>query len=140
MYGPDLLLDVRVYVYNVHIYTRTCTSNKGKLAWKGSILHYRLPLLPYIPLYLQSNHAMVIVHHSATAIIQYAKIARKQHLHSVCLDSLSKIHSIPSVPVLDCFQKIRQQVRLSYMYIICTVYSTCACTCIYRLLLVCTCT
>ena len=54
---------------------------------------------------------MVVVHHSATAIIEYAKIARKQHLHSVCLDSLSKIHSIPSVPVLDCFQKIRQQVR-----------------------------
>ena len=60
---------------------------------------------------LQNNHAMVVVHHSATAIIEYAKIARKQHLHSVCLDSLSKIHSIPSVPVLDCFQKIRQQVR-----------------------------
>ena len=53
---------------------------------------------------------MVIVHHSATAIIQYAKIARKHHLHSVCLDSLSKIHSILSVPVLDCFQGIRQQV------------------------------
>ena len=70
-----------------------------------------LPLSPsfYHPL-SQTNHAMVIVHHSATAIIQYAKIARKQHLHSVCLDSLSKIHSIPSVPVLDCFQKIRQQV------------------------------
>lgn len=53
---------------------------------------------------------MVIVHHSASAIIQYAKVARKQRLHSVCLESLSKIHTIPSVPVLDCFQKIRQQV------------------------------
>ncbi|XP_064401908.1 transformation/transcription domain-associated protein-like isoform X2 [Halichondria panicea] len=59
----------------------------------------------------QSNQAMLIVHHSASAIIQYARIARKHQLFPVCLDSLSKIHSIPSVPVLDCFQKIRQQVK-----------------------------
>lgn len=71
-------------------------------------LHFILTFL----LFPQSNQAMVIVHHSASAIIQYARIARKHQLHSVCLDSLSKIHSIPSVPVLDCFQKIRQQVCL----------------------------
>ncbi len=61
-------------------------------------------------MHAQSNQAMLIVHHSASAIIQYARIARKHQLFPVCLDSLSKIHSIPSVPVLDCFQKIRQQV------------------------------
>ena len=59
----------------------------------------------------QSTQAMLIVHHSASAIIQYARVARKHKLYPVCLDSLSKIHSIPSVPVLDCFQKIRQQVQ-----------------------------
>ena len=35
------------------------------------------------------------------------------HLYPVCLDLLSKIHSIPSVPVLDWIQKIRQQVGLA---------------------------
>jgi transformation/transcription domain-associated protein len=51
------------------------------------------------------------VHASALSIIHFGKIARKHGLTSVCLDSLSRIHSIPSVPIVDCFQKIRQQVK-----------------------------
>jgi len=58
-----------------------------------------------------SNHSMLGVHASAQAIIHFGKIARKQNLSSVCLDSLSKIYTIPSVPIVDCFQKIRQQVK-----------------------------
>ncbi|CAH1788418.1 unnamed protein product [Owenia fusiformis] len=58
-----------------------------------------------------TNHSMLGVHASAQAIIHYGKIARKHHLTGVCLDSLSRIHTIPSVPIVDCFQKIRQQVK-----------------------------
>ena len=29
----------------------------------------------------------------------------------VCLENLNRIHTIPSVPIVDCFQKIRQQVK-----------------------------
>ena len=58
-----------------------------------------------------SNHSMLGVHASAQAIIHFGKIARKQNLTGVCLDSLSKIYTIPSVPIVDCFQKIRQQVK-----------------------------
>jgi molybdenum cofactor biosynthesis protein MoaC len=29
----------------------------------------------------------------------------------VALDILSRIHTIPTVPIVDCFQKIRQQVK-----------------------------
>ena len=54
---------------------------------------------------------MLGVHASAQAIIHFGKVARKQNLTSVCLDSLSKIYNIPSVPIVDCFQKIRQQVK-----------------------------
>lgn len=39
------------------------------------------------------------------------QVARKHNLPSVCLDSLSRIYTIPSVPIVDCFQKIRQQVK-----------------------------
>ena len=39
------------------------------------------------------------------------KIARKHNLTSVCVESLSKIYTIASVPIVDCFQKIRQQVK-----------------------------
>ena len=51
------------------------------------------------------------VHASAQAIIHFGKVARKHGLTGVCLDSLSRIHTIPSVPIVDCFQKIRQQVK-----------------------------
>ena len=59
----------------------------------------------------QQNHSMLGVHASAQAIIHFGKVARKQNLTGVCLDSLSRIHTIPSVPIVDCFQKIRQQVK-----------------------------
>ncbi|EPQ15807.1 Transformation/transcription domain-associated protein [Myotis brandtii] len=58
-----------------------------------------------------SNNAMLGVHASASAIIQYGKIARKQGLVNVALDILSRIHTIPTVPIVDRFQKIRQQVK-----------------------------
>lgn len=58
-----------------------------------------------------SNHSMLGVHASAQAIIHFAKIARKHNLSGVCLDSLQRIYTIPSVPIVDCFQKIRQQVK-----------------------------
>lgn len=59
----------------------------------------------------QSNHSMLGVHASAQAIILFGKIARKHNLTSVCLESLSRIYTIASVPIVDCFQKIRQQVK-----------------------------
>ena len=34
-----------------------------------------------------------------------------QGLVNVALDILSRIHTIPTVPIVDCFQKIRQQVK-----------------------------
>ena len=54
---------------------------------------------------------MLGVHASAQAIIHFGKMSRKHHLTSVCLESLSRIHTIASVPIIDCFQKIRQQVK-----------------------------
>ena len=37
--------------------------------------------------------------------------ASPQGLVNVSLDILSRIHTIPTVPIIDCFQKIRQQVK-----------------------------
>lgn len=63
---------------------------------------------------------MLGVHASAQAIIHFGKIARKHNLSNVCLESLSRIHTIPSVPVVDCFQKIRQQVKCYHQMAIAT--------------------
>ncbi|XP_065219244.1 transformation/transcription domain-associated protein isoform X2 [Planococcus citri] len=57
------------------------------------------------------QHSILGVHASAQAIIHFGKIARKQNLTAVCLDSLNRLYTIPSVPIVDCFQKIRQQVK-----------------------------
>ncbi len=57
------------------------------------------------------THSMLGVHASAQAIIHFGKIARKHNLTGVCLESLSRIYTIASVPIVDCFQKIRQQVK-----------------------------
>eukprot|EP00118_Oscarella_pearsei_P018052 m.182608 g.182608 ORF g.182608 m.182608 type:complete len:3843 (+) comp39295_c0_seq28:119-11647(+) len=59
----------------------------------------------------ETNHAMLGVHASAWAIIHHAYVARKHDLCSASLDNLSRIHTIPSVPIVDCFQKIKQQVK-----------------------------
>ena len=59
----------------------------------------------------QNNPSMLGVHASAQAIIHFGKIARKHNLTSVCLESLTQIYSIASVPIVDCYQKIRQQVK-----------------------------
>ncbi|XP_060534319.1 transcription-associated protein 1 [Cylas formicarius] len=58
-----------------------------------------------------SSNAKLGMHASAQSIIHFGKIARKHKLTGVCLDSLNKIYSISSVPVVDCFQKVRQQVK-----------------------------
>ncbi|KAF0288488.1 Transformation/transcription domain-associated protein [Amphibalanus amphitrite] len=58
-----------------------------------------------------NNQSMLGVHASAQAIIHYGKMGRKHGLLGVCLESLNRIHTIPSVPIVDCFQKIRQQVK-----------------------------
>lgn len=59
-----------------------------------------------------NNHSMLGVHASMQAIIHFGKIARKQNLCGVCLDSLAKIYTVPTnVPMVDCFQKLRQQVK-----------------------------
>uniref|UniRef100_UPI00359021B0 transformation/transcription domain-associated protein-like n=1 Tax=Myxine glutinosa TaxID=7769 RepID=UPI00359021B0 len=55
--------------------------------------------------------ALLAVHGSASAVIQYGKMARRQGLMGVALDSLSRIHTVPSMPVVDCFDKIKQQVK-----------------------------
>ncbi|CAL1526416.1 unnamed protein product [Lymnaea stagnalis] len=62
-----------------------------------------------------NTNSMLGVHATAQSIIHFGKIARKHGLTGVSLDTLSRIHNIPSVPVVDCFQKVRQQVKC-YMH------------------------
>lgn len=50
-------------------------------------------------------------HFSAQGIISFGTVARKQGSINVCLDAINRIHTIPSVPIFDCYQKIRQQIK-----------------------------
>lgn len=51
-----------------------------------------------------TTNTMLGVHASAQAIIHFGKIARKHNLTGVCIETLSRIYTIPSVPIVDCFQ------------------------------------
>ncbi|KAF5284945.1 hypothetical protein FQA39_LY16900 [Lamprigera yunnana] len=74
--------------------------------------HYQFIINHYENL-RESSHtnSMLGVHASAQSIIYFGKIARKHKLTNVCLESLNKIYTITSVPIVDCYQKIRQQVK-----------------------------
>lgn len=84
----------------------------------GDIFTWRQHHYQIITSYLEEQKTDVIktnlmmgAHASAQAIIHFGKMARKHNLTGVCQDSLSRIYTIPSVPIIDCFQKIRQQIK-----------------------------
>ncbi|OTF77711.1 Nipped-A-like protein [Euroglyphus maynei] len=58
-----------------------------------------------------ASNALCGAHASAQSLIHLAKVARKHFLINVALDQLNRIHTIPKVPIVDCFQKIRQQLK-----------------------------
>lgn len=72
--------------------------------------HYQI-ITTHLEQQSEATQAMLGVHASAQAIIHFGKIARKHNLTAVCQDTLSRIYTIPSVPIVDCFQKIRQQIK-----------------------------
>ncbi|TMW44508.1 hypothetical protein DOY81_004448 [Sarcophaga bullata] len=72
--------------------------------------HYQI-ITQHLEQQSDQGNTMLGVHASAQAIIYFGKIARKHNLTGVCQETLSRIYTIPSVPIVDCFQKIRQQVK-----------------------------
>ena len=58
-----------------------------------------------------NNHAMHGVHAVAHGIVLFGKIARKQHLYELCLATLNKIHTKQSVPIIDCYLKVKQEIK-----------------------------
>lgn len=63
------------------------------------------------PLGTNVNPAMLGVHALAQGIVNFGKIARKQHLYDLCLETLNKIHKKQSVPIIDCFLKVKQEIK-----------------------------
>lgn len=59
----------------------------------------------------KAQMALSASHATAQSLILLAKVARKHFLINVALDRLHRIHTIPKVPLIDCFQKIRQQLK-----------------------------
>jgi transformation/transcription domain-associated protein len=57
------------------------------------------------------NPAMLGVHALAQCIVNFGRVARKQHLYDLCLETLNKIHKKQSVPIIDCFLKVKQEIK-----------------------------
>ncbi|CAF4480324.1 unnamed protein product [Rotaria socialis] len=59
-----------------------------------------------------TGQVLLGIHAIAQSITQLAKIARKHHMPNICMEILSRIGTvIPSVPVVDSYQKIKQIVK-----------------------------
>ncbi|XP_065321247.1 transformation/transcription domain-associated protein-like [Gordionus sp. m RMFG-2023] len=72
---------------------------------------------------ISNNNPLLLSTHSiAQGYIQLAMVARKQKQPYVALDLLNKISIHPSVPISDCFRKVRQTIKcyleMYYMSII----------------------
>lgn len=65
--------------------------------------HYQI-ITQHLEQQSDQGSTMLGVHASAQAIISFGKIARKHNLTGVCQETLSRIYTIPSVPIVDCFQ------------------------------------
>jgi len=67
------------------------------------------------------------IHAIAQSITQLGKIARKHQMPNVCMEILSRIGTvIPSVPVVDSYQKIKQIIKC-YLVLLPTLSSTDIC-------------
>ncbi|XP_015785730.1 transformation/transcription domain-associated protein [Tetranychus urticae] len=88
--------------------TNTALTNLGTRTAVAEGLTANITNQPTDP---QASQAVLGVHASAQSIINTGRIARKHGLIGACLEALTKIHAIPSIPIVDCFQKIRQQVK-----------------------------
>ncbi len=62
---------------------------------------------------LEVNTAAAFIGHHETAwtINKFSHIARKHNLVEVCLNSLSKIYTLPNIEIPDAFVKLREQVK-----------------------------
>ncbi|CAF0914846.1 unnamed protein product [Rotaria sp. Silwood1] len=59
-----------------------------------------------------TGQVLLGIHAVAQSITQLAKIARKHHIPNICMEILSRIGTvIPSVPVVDSYQKIKQIIK-----------------------------
>ncbi|KAG0146838.1 hypothetical protein CROQUDRAFT_656816 [Cronartium quercuum f. sp. fusiforme G11] len=53
-------------------------------------------------------------HETAWIINQFAHVARKHHLHAVCIASLTKIYTLPNIEIREAFLKLREQAKCHY--------------------------
>ncbi|CAF0894667.1 unnamed protein product [Adineta ricciae] len=61
---------------------------------------------------VNTGQVLLGIHAIAQSITQLGKIARKHHMPNICMEILSRIGTvIPSVPVVDSFQKIKQIIK-----------------------------
>ena len=80
------------------------------LLWRQHI--FGLINTAFHPLVKVSTTLAYIGHHeTAWCINKFSHIARKHQLVEVCLNSLSKIYTLPDIEIRDAFVKLREQVK-----------------------------
>ncbi|GAA96948.1 uncharacterized protein L969DRAFT_90354 [Mixia osmundae IAM 14324] len=93
------------------------------VAWRQHVFSaINKAYLPLIPALTSANgggsaansHAYRGYHETAWIINRFAHVARKHHLHEVCITSLTKIYTLPNIEIQEAFLKLREQARCHY--------------------------
>ncbi|KAK4050349.1 transcription-associated protein 1 [Microbotryomycetes sp. JL221] len=93
------------------------------VAWRqhvfSAINKAYLPLVPAqtgpgVPPQSSSSFAYRGFHETAWIINRFAHVARKHHLHEVCITSLTKIYTLPNIEIQEAFLKLREQAKCHY--------------------------
>ncbi|MBW0462525.1 hypothetical protein O181_002240 [Austropuccinia psidii MF-1] len=91
------------------------------VAWRKHV--FTMINKAYLPLVQPSNqtqgaNSSLFAHrgHHETAWIvnRFAHVARKHHLIDVCMDSLTKIYTLPNIEISDAFLKLCEQAKCHY--------------------------
>lgn len=105
--SDDLSYWSDILTWRQHQYQTIVTHFENQAVTQAAMSHSGPVLIPEGP----GSVAMQGTHFSAQGIISFGTVARKQGSINLSLDILSRIHTIPRVPIFDCFQKIRQQIK-----------------------------
>lgn len=91
------------------------------VAWRQHVFSaVNKAYLPLVPLQNgaqgsnTSSYAYRGYHETAWIINRFAHVARKHHLHDVCISSLTKIYTLPNIEIQEAFLKLREQAKCHY--------------------------
>jgi transformation/transcription domain-associated protein len=107
---PDLKSALNIWRERLPNRWEDVTAWNDVMTWRQHVFH--LINTAFKPL-ADVNPSLAFIGHHETAwtINKFSHVARKHQLVEVCLNSLSKIYTLPNIEIQDAFVKLREQIK-----------------------------